>query len=138
MYHTWIHLLHHSPLPHPFLEQFQQVPFLCFHIGVHSFTPYSSSYPFPQHLPHPIGTKPPRQDLFCSTILWFCRRKEKKWHLGLFLIKVASYVGSFLLILPCIYISHLQFIHLLCFSSFCLRLFYGGFSHFYNAIFIFV
>jgi hypothetical protein len=35
-------------------------------------------------LPPPTGTNPPRQNLFCPPVLWFCKRK--KWHLCLFKI----------------------------------------------------
>jgi hypothetical protein len=41
--------------------------------------------PFPHILPLPTGTNYPRQDLFCPTVLWFCKRKKLT-----FLFKIAT------------------------------------------------
>jgi hypothetical protein len=38
-----------------------------------------SPMPFPHLLPSPTGIDAPRQDLFYTPALWFCKKK-KKWH----------------------------------------------------------
>jgi hypothetical protein len=56
------------------------------------FTPYLSSYSFPCYLPSPTSATPPphpRQNLFCPSVLRFCRRKyikDKKRSIAFLLI----------------------------------------------------
>jgi hypothetical protein len=81
-----------SPPP-PFLtffpsfeKQFQQVFFFCLFSCVHSICTIFT--------PHPIGTNPPRLDLF---FLFSHFVKEMT-----FLLVLNSYTGNFLVALPCI------------------------------------
>jgi hypothetical protein len=34
--------------------------------------------PFPYLFPTPTGINPSRQDLFCFSVLWFCKRKKEE------------------------------------------------------------
>jgi hypothetical protein len=101
IYHSWIHLVHcylSSPFPW-FLEQFQQVSFLHLHIYIiyiwYIFASYTSSYPFPRHLPAPTGAT----HSTCSTLLFFNfvekkhKRKKETWH---YKMNVACLSKSFL------------------------------------------
>jgi hypothetical protein len=77
----------------------------CIYIHVYQiFAPYSHSYPL--SLPPPpllVPTLPPGQDLLHPLILQFCRRKDQKKNMTfLFVWGAGSYIGSFLVIFPCI------------------------------------
>jgi hypothetical protein len=97
--------------------------------------------PFPCHLPLLLVPVLPRQDLFCTPVLWFCRKKKKKWHFCLFEIKVATQGASLWYFHVYMYYNPNWFIYLfpiLFFFILPLSLSYGGFNQFKISIFILV
>jgi hypothetical protein len=73
IYHSRIYPLHHSPPSHliPFLEQFQQVSFLYFHIWIQNTTTiYTLIPPFLMYTPLP-QVPTPVKDLFFPPALHF-------------------------------------------------------------------
>jgi hypothetical protein len=76
------------------------------------FPPCSSSYPFPHHLPDPDS----RQKLFCTPLLWFCRRKKikgnKKNMAFLLIWDEHSYTERFLVLFPCMYVLQPKLVNL--------------------------
>jgi hypothetical protein len=83
IYHTWIHLLHHSPLSCP-----PTIPGIVFPF-TYMCTQYSHCIhpptPFPHHLPLPLVPTPlSRQGMFHPPVPQFC--KEKQWHFCFFKI----------------------------------------------------
>jgi hypothetical protein len=70
------------------------------------FAVYSST--FPPFLPPPPFhwySPFPKPDLFCLPGLSFCRRKRKNNKMTFLLLwDKGSYIGSFLVIFPCIYV----------------------------------
>jgi hypothetical protein len=66
------------------------------------FAPYSPSYTLFPPPPPLTGTRPHRQNLFHSLVLWFPIRKNDKKN-DVFAC-LDSYTGSFLVALPCIYV----------------------------------
>jgi hypothetical protein len=92
IYHTWIHLLNHSPSSlHPwFLEKFQQVSFFAFtYMCTHFIAPSSPSHFLSPHL-LPTVTSPPLLGRTYSALLFsnFVREKRetikwKTWHCSL-------------------------------------------------------
>jgi hypothetical protein len=111
--------LHPSPLLFPSIPGIVSTG-INFFLFTYSYTQYLYHIQLPTHflhlLPPPIGTNPPRQDLFCPPVLWFCKRKEKMT----FFFK-ATYTGSFLVALPCTYVLYPHLVHLVYFSSFYLN-----------------
>jgi hypothetical protein len=106
IFHTWIHLFHHSSLsPLPSIPRIASTGII-----------FTFTYMFTQHLYHThppthflhhhfptTGTNHPSpgKDQFCFPVLWFCRRKKKKMT---FLFVYGTYPGSFLVTFPCIYV----------------------------------
>jgi hypothetical protein len=77
-YFIWIHSLHQSPLlpsPH-YWNSFNRYHFS---IYIHVYTVFAPCSPFHTFLPLlPLvtGTKLPSKNMFCPSILWFCKRKR--------------------------------------------------------------
>jgi hypothetical protein len=97
-YHTWTHPLHHSLLfPSPISGT---VPTSIIFLFTYTCTQYLHHIHPPTLFPHitlplvPTSLHHRRQYMFCSPILWFCKRK--KWHFD-------TYAVSFPVALPCIY-----------------------------------
>jgi hypothetical protein len=87
IYHTWIHPLHHSPLPPSHIHRILSVvSFFNLHTYVHStMYVFTLLHYFPTSSPS-HSTNPPRQDLFHPLVLRFCKRKN--WHFCL--LKIAT------------------------------------------------
>jgi hypothetical protein len=129
IYHTWIHLLNHilhtlSPILGVISTA---IIFALTHMCTYFIAPYSPSYLL----------SPPGQDLFCPTVLQFCRRKKRKEKMkkkDTSALDKGSYRGSFLVIFHvCIYYNPNWFISILLYF-----LSYGSFSPFKISIFILV
>jgi hypothetical protein len=59
-----------------FQEEFQKVLFFHLHTCIHSIcTKFTFLYPFPTSSLLPLVPPAPRQDLFHTLVLWFCKRK---------------------------------------------------------------
>jgi hypothetical protein len=119
--------LNSPPLPSPLssLPQFLGIVstgiIFCIYIHVYSvFAWYSPSYPLSPLCPHTlVPAFSPGQDLFCPSVLWFCRRKKriderKIWYFSLFEVKVAAQLWYFHV---CMYYNPNWFIG----SLFCTR-----------------
>jgi hypothetical protein len=93
--------------------------------------PYSSSYPFLCHLPLPTSanytTLPPGRA--CSALLFsdfveIKNIKDKRRNMMFLLVwDKDSYIGSFFVLFPCIYVLQLQLVHLFYSSSLLSRAF---------------
>jgi hypothetical protein len=77
IYHTWILPLHCSPLS-PYSWKFPQLSFLHLHTCVYIVFTMFTLLPFSRRLSPPTGANFSPHNLFCSTVLWFCRRKTIK------------------------------------------------------------
>jgi hypothetical protein len=81
-------------------NSFSEYLFFYLHTCVHRIcTIFTLLHPFSISSPH-TGTNHPRQDLFCPPVLQFCKRQEKMTLLLIY----KSYIGSFLLALPGLYV----------------------------------
>jgi hypothetical protein len=81
IYHTWIHLLHHSPLS---LSTHAWDSFNRFHFSmyIHMYTVFA---PYSPHPPLSHWYQLSRQDQFCPPVLWFCKKIKVT-----FLFKIAE------------------------------------------------
>jgi hypothetical protein len=120
IYHTWIHSLPYSlssSIPSPWTVSSGIIfafAYMCIHYlhHIHPPTPFPSLPPPPsQQCQHP-----PRQNLFCQSVLRFCRIKnikDKEKNMAFLLVwDTESYTEKFFVLFPCIYVLQPQLLHL--------------------------